>query len=72
MPIVKYSHLARFYDICGAEKPCGMRKTMEGTGDDVYSVQRFGRDVVKQLCVKLITGGAQGIHFHFESGNRFV
>jgi methylenetetrahydrofolate reductase (NADPH) len=64
MPIVRYSQLARFSDTCGAEIPRWMRKTMEGYGDDVESVQNFGRDVVVQLCEKLIAGGAPGLHFY--------
>ena len=64
MPIMRYSQLARFSDACGAEIPRWMRKTMEGYGDDVESVQAFGRDVVTQLCEKLIAGGAPGLHFY--------
>ena len=64
MPIVRYSQLARFSDMCGAEIPRWMRKTMEGYGDDVESVQAFGRDVVTQLCEKLIAGGAPAMHFY--------
>ncbi|MDD2685082.1 MAG: methylenetetrahydrofolate reductase [NAD(P)H] [Gallionella sp.] len=64
MPIVRFSQLARFSDTCGAEIPRWMRKTMEGYGDDVESVQRFGQDVVTQLCEKLIAGGAPGLHFY--------
>lgn len=64
MPIVRYSQLARFSDACGAEIPRWMRKTLEGYGDDVESVQNFGRDVVAQLCEKLIAGGAPGLHFY--------
>lgn len=64
MPIVRYSQLARFSDACGAEIPRWMRKTMEGYGDDVESVQSFGRDVVTALCEKLIAGGTPGLHFY--------
>ena len=64
MPIVRYSQLARFSDMCGAEIPRWMRKTMEGYGDDVESVQAFGRDVVTQLCEKLIASGAPSLHFY--------
>jgi len=64
MPIVRYSQLARFSDACGAEIPRWMRKTMEGYGDDVESVQAFGRDAVTQLCEKLIAGGAPALHFY--------
>lgn len=64
MPIVRYSQLARFSDMCGAEIPRWMRKTLEGYGDDVESVQNFGLDVVTKLCEKLIAGGAPALHFY--------
>ncbi|MBI4807597.1 MAG: methylenetetrahydrofolate reductase [NAD(P)H] [Nitrosomonadales bacterium] len=64
MPIARFSQLARFSDTCGAEIPRWMRKTMEGYGDDVESVQSFGLDVVTQLCEKLIAGGVPGLHFY--------
>lgn len=64
MPIMKYSQLARFSDMCGAEIPRWMRKTLEGYGDDSDAVQAFGLDVVTQLCEKLIAGGAPGLHFY--------
>ncbi|HEX5364634.1 MAG TPA: methylenetetrahydrofolate reductase [NAD(P)H] [Gallionella sp.] len=64
MPIVKYSQLARFSDMCGAEIPRWMRKTLESYGDDNESVQAFGLDVVTELCEKLLAGGAPGLHFY--------
>lgn len=64
MPIMKYSQLARFSDMCGAEIPRWMRKTLEGYGDDNESVQAFGLDVVTGLCEKLLAGGAPGLHFY--------
>lgn len=64
MPIVKFSQLARFSDMCGAEIPRWMRKTLEGCGDDSEAVQAFGLDVVTGLCEKLLAGGAPGLHFY--------
>lgn len=64
MPIVKYSQLARFSDMCGAEIPRWMRKTLESYGDDNEAVQAFGLDVVTELCEKLLAGGAPGLHFY--------
>ncbi|MDD3884015.1 MAG: methylenetetrahydrofolate reductase [NAD(P)H] [Gallionella sp.] len=64
MPIVRFSQLARFSDACGAEIPRWMRRTLEGYGDDVESVQAFGLDIVVQLCEKLIAGGAPGLHVY--------
>lgn len=64
MPIVKFSQLARFSEMCGAEIPRWMSKTLEGYGDDNESVQAFGLDVVTQLCERLLAGGAPGLHFY--------
>lgn len=64
MPIVRFSQLARFSDACGAEIPRWMRKTLEGYGDDIESVQAFGLDVVSRLGETLIAGGAPGLHVY--------
>jgi methylenetetrahydrofolate reductase (NADPH) len=64
MPIVRFAQLARFSDACGAEIPRWMRKTLEGYGDDIASVQAFGQDVVCALCERLLKGGAPGLHFY--------
>lgn len=64
MPILKFTQLARFSDLCGAEIPRWMRKTLEGFGDDNEAVQAFGLDVVTRLCEKLLAGGAPSLHFY--------
>ena len=64
MPIVKFAQLARFSDACGAEIPRWVRRTLEGYGDDVESVQAFGLDLVTRLCERLLGGGAPGLHFY--------
>jgi methylenetetrahydrofolate reductase (NADPH) len=64
MPIVKFAQLARFSDACGAEIPRWMRRTLEGYGEDVESVQAFAQDVVTALCERLLKGGAPGLHFY--------
>ncbi len=64
MPIVKFSQLARFSEMCGAEIPRWMRKTLEGYGDDSEAVHAFGLDAVTALCEKLLAGGAPGLHFY--------
>jgi methylenetetrahydrofolate reductase (NADH) len=64
MPINNFSQLARFSDTCGAEIPRWIRHKLEGFGDDTASVKAFGLDVVTDLCDRLITGGAPGLHFY--------
>jgi methylenetetrahydrofolate reductase (NADPH) len=64
MPINNFSQLARFSDACGAEIPRWMRLKLEGFGDDTASVKAFGMDVVTDLCDKLLSGGAPGLHVY--------
>ena len=64
MPINNFSQLARFSDACGAEIPRGMRLKLEGFADDTASIKAFGLDVVTELCDRLISGGAPGLHFY--------
>jgi methylenetetrahydrofolate reductase (NADPH) len=64
MPINNFSQLARFSDACGAEIPRWMRLKLEGYGDDGASIKAFGLDVVTDLCDRLLTGGAPGLHFY--------
>ena len=64
MPIVGFSKLARFSDACGAELPRWMRRKFEGMGDGVDSIRSFGLDIVTDLCDRLISGGAPGLHFY--------
>ena len=64
MPINNFSQLARFSDACGAEIPRWMRLKLESFADDTASVKAFGLDVVTELCDRLISGGAPGLHFY--------
>jgi methylenetetrahydrofolate reductase (NADPH) len=64
MPIGRFSQLARFSDACGAEIPRWIRKKLEGYGDDTASIRAFGLDVVTDLCDRLLSNGAPGLHFY--------
>ena len=64
MPINNFSQLARFSDACGAEIPRWMRLKLEGFGDDTASIKAFGMDVVTELCDRLLSGGAPGLHVY--------
>lgn len=64
MPITNYTQLARFSDACGAEIPRWIRRRLEGFGDDLTSLRRFGHDVVTELSARLLAGGAPGLHFY--------
>ncbi|MDC9728093.1 MAG: methylenetetrahydrofolate reductase [NAD(P)H] [Methyloprofundus sp.] len=64
MPITNYSQLFRFSDMCGADIPRWMRKTLEGFGDDRDSIIAFGEEIVSNLCQQLLDNGAPGLHFY--------
>lgn len=64
MPINKFSQLARFSDACGAEIPRWIRKRLEAYGDDSASIRAFGLDIVTDLCDRLLSAGAPGLHFY--------
>ncbi|MAL99536.1 MAG: methylenetetrahydrofolate reductase [NAD(P)H] [Alteromonadaceae bacterium] len=64
MPIVNYSSLIRFSEMCGAEVPRWIRKQLDAYGDDSESIRKFGEEVVTEMCRKLLAGGAPGLHFY--------
>ena len=64
MPITNYANLVRFSESCGADIPRWIKKRMEHYQDDPKSLQAFGLDVVTELCLRLIAGGAPGLHIY--------
>ena len=64
MPITNTTQLLRFSDMCGAEIPRWVRLKLASFGDDAPSIRAFGLDVVSNLCERLLTGGAPGLHFY--------
>ena len=64
MPIATYTQLARFSEMCGAEIPRWMRLKLASYGDDRASIRSFGLDVVTDMCDRLLTQGAPGLHFY--------
>jgi methylenetetrahydrofolate reductase (NADPH) len=64
MPIANFSQLARFSDACGAEIPRWMRLKLQSYADDAASIRSFGLDVVTELCDRLLSRGAPGLHFY--------
>jgi methylenetetrahydrofolate reductase (NADPH) len=64
MPINNYSQLARFSDACGADIPRWLRLKLASFHDDTASIRSFGLDVVTDLCDRLLSAGAPGLHFY--------
>lgn len=76
MPITQFAKLVRFSDMCGAEIPRWIRKRLEAYGDDVESIKAFGIEVIYDLCQRLISAEAPGLHFYtlnqFEASSTLV
>ena len=64
MPIATFTQLARFSEMCGAEIPRWMRLKLASYGDDRASIRSFGLDVITDMCDRLLTQGAPGLHFY--------
>lgn len=64
MPITNYENLVRFSKNCGAEIPRWIELRLEAYKDDVDSLITFGREVVVELCRKLIDAEVPGLHFY--------
>ena len=64
MPIGNFVQLARFSDACGAEMPRWLRLKLASFGDDLASIRSYGLDVVTDLCDRLLSAGAPGLHFY--------
>jgi methylenetetrahydrofolate reductase (NADPH) len=64
MPITNFVQLARFSDACGTEIPRWIRTRLEGYGNDLESIQKFGTEVVTQMCERLMENDIPGLHFY--------
>lgn len=64
MPIINYSNLARFSEMCGAEIPQWLRRKLESYADDAESIKDFGAEFVSSMCQRLLDMGAPGLHFY--------
>jgi len=68
MPITNYEELVRFSKISGAEIPSWVINRLKIYKDDKESLNKFGKEIVSEMCLKLKAGGVKD--FHFYSMNR--
>ncbi len=64
MPIINYTQLMRFSEMCGAEIPRWIVRRLRDFGDDRVSIRAFGIDVTTALCRRLLEQGVPGLHFY--------
>lgn len=64
MPIINFTQLMRFSEMCGAEIPRWIVHRLRDFGDDSDSIRKFGIDVTTELCRTLIERGVPGLHIY--------
>ncbi|MCS5566408.1 MAG: methylenetetrahydrofolate reductase [Pseudomonadales bacterium] len=64
MPITNYEGLVKFSDGCGADLPRWIRTRLAHLANQPGELLEFGIEVVTNLCERLLSGGAPGIHFY--------
>jgi methylenetetrahydrofolate reductase (NADPH) len=64
MPIINYTQLMRFSEMCGAEIPRWIVSRLRDFGDDRKSIREFGIDVTSELCRRLLEQGVPGLHIY--------
>lgn len=64
MPITNYQGIVRFSNLCGAEIPRWIEKSLLTYQDDPESLKAFGTEVVTDMCQRLLAADAPGLHFY--------
>ncbi len=64
MPVTNVDQLERFTSMCGASIPAELRSRLEKVRDDPDKVKDAGIEHATQQCIRLLEGGAPGIHFY--------
>ncbi|MFT4561742.1 MAG: methylenetetrahydrofolate reductase (NADPH) [Gammaproteobacteria bacterium] len=64
MPIINFTQLMRFSEMCGAEIPRWIVSRLRDFGDDRASIRAFGIDVTTELCRRLLDQGVPGLHIY--------
>jgi len=64
MPITNMDNLIRFSDICGADIPRWLRKSLADRKHNQDDLLAYGEFIVTRLCEKLIEQGVDSFHFY--------
>lgn len=64
MPITDLGQADRFTKLCGATIPPLLRAQLEAAKDDPIATRELGIAFATHQCVRLLEGGAPGIHFY--------
>ena len=63
MPVTNVSQIERFAVLSGAAFPPALAERLHAVEDDPEAVRAIGVDVATELCERLLSEGAPGLHF---------
>jgi methylenetetrahydrofolate reductase (NADPH) len=64
MPVTNLKQIERFAQLSGAAFPAALAERLNAVGEDPAEVRRIGVEVAGELCIRLLDGGAPGLHFY--------
>jgi methylenetetrahydrofolate reductase (NADPH) len=64
MPVTNVKQIQRFAALSGAAFPIDLADRLLAVEDDPAAVRAIGVEVATDLCLKLLAGGAPGLHFY--------
>lgn len=70
MPVSSLKQLGRFAQMSGADIPAAMAERLMTVSDDAEQVRQVGFQIATELCTRLLTGGAPGLHFYTQNRSR--
>jgi methylenetetrahydrofolate reductase (NADPH) len=63
MPVTNIKQIQRMADLTGMALPAAVTDRLHAVADDPAAVRAVGVEIASELCERLLTGGAPGIHF---------
>ena len=64
MPVTNVRQITRMTELSGAAFPAELAERLCAVEDDPVAVREIGVEVATDLCERLLTGGAPGLHFY--------
>ena len=64
LPVTNVKQLKRMAELTGTPLPTKLTSSFEKVEDNPDDVRKLGVDIATEMCEKLITAGAPGIHFY--------